>query len=149
VTAVDGERVPTIVVGVDDSEAGRRALRWAIDEADLRGARVVALLAWEPVLTGAPLKGAFYRPEIGDELAHAVLDDAIGAVAPDRADQIELRCVVDGAGHALAEATRDADLVVVGSHERNAIGRLVFGSVSTTIVHHARCPVAVVPGGAP
>jgi nucleotide-binding universal stress UspA family protein len=146
VTTTAEDRVPTIVVGVDDSDAGRRALRWAIAEAALRGDRVVALLAWEPVLTDAPLRGAYYRPEVGDEVARAVVADAVADVDPDGRAPIEVRCVEDVAARALAEASRDADLVVVGSHERNALGRLLFGSVSTKLLHHARGPVVVVPG---
>lgn len=135
----------TIVVGVDDSEAGRSALRWALAEADLRGDHVVALLAWQPVLTHAQARGPYYRPEVGDEVAHAVLDEALAAVAPEHRPDVELRAVVDDAADALVEAAREADLVVVGSHGRSGIGRLLFGSVSTQVAHHAPCPVVIVP----
>ena len=138
----------TIVVGVDDTDAGRTALRWALAEAELRGDRVVALLAWKPVLTHAQARGPYYRPEVGDEVAQSILEEALQAVAPEGRPDVELRTVVDDAADALVDAAREADLVVVGSHGRTGIGRLLFGSVSTQVAHHAPCPVVIVPAEA-
>jgi nucleotide-binding universal stress UspA family protein len=45
----------------------------------------------------------------------------------------------------VARAASRADLLVVGTHQRGVLGRLVGGSVSTAILEHAKCPVAVVP----
>ena len=45
----------------------------------------------------------------------------------------------------IARAASRADLLVVGTHQRGPVGRLLFGSVSTSVLEHATCPVAVVP----
>jgi nucleotide-binding universal stress UspA family protein len=44
----------------------------------------------------------------------------------------------------LRKASADADLLVLGSHSRSVIGRLVLGSVTASIVEHPTCPVAIV-----
>ncbi len=136
---------PAIVVGVDGSDVSHRALRWAIDEAGLRDAVVIALHAWQPVLTTAKTRGAYYREEVGDTMAAAVLDDAMDAVSASDGARVERRSVRADPAHALLEAGEGADLVVVGARRLSAVGRLFLGSVSTQVVHHARCPVVVVP----
>ena len=49
------------------------------------------------------------------------------------------------AAHDIVTAATRADLVVVGTHQRPAADRLLVGSVSTAVLEHASCPVAVVP----
>lgn len=141
----DERHEPTIVVGVDGSAAGRVALAWAADEAAMREARVIALHAWEPVLTSGATRGAYYRPEQGDAIAEAVLDEALDGLELPAGVVVDRRAVRGDPSHALHEASEGADLVVVGSRRRGALDRIVLGSVSTKVVHHARCPVVVVP----
>src|SRR6266446_5887267 len=81
-----------IVVGIDGSEASKNALRWAVEDARVRGAEVVALHAYEEPMPGA---------------------DA--ALAPPIA-------VEDEPARALLDAARDADLLVVGSHGHGLSG---------------------------
>lgn len=137
-----------IVVGVDGSPASRQALQWAIDEAVRRDAAVIAIHAWEAVLTHAQVRGAFYHEESGPKLAQAVLEDALAAVDLPEGTSVERRGVRSDPAHAVIEAAKDADLVVVGSRRMGPLGRLVLGSVSTHVVHHAPCPVVVVPAEA-
>jgi nucleotide-binding universal stress UspA family protein len=145
----DGLGTPSgrIVVGVDGSEPSRVALRWAIAEARLRGARVEAVHAWQvPYVGGDPyLAGGFYPGLIetaGSDTLQAAIDaeDTSGLARP-----VEPILTAGGAAGALLDAAKDADLLVVGSRGRGGFASLVLGSVSHHLAHHATCPVVVVP----
>src|SRR4051794_1087739 len=108
-----------IVVGIDGSEGARRALEWAVAEAQLRDARVIAVHAWvEPaaVAVGSFVTASGAQPEIFEELADRTARDAVASVDTSSVAQgVETRVVSGALAHALLEAARDADLVVVGS----------------------------------
>jgi nucleotide-binding universal stress UspA family protein len=145
----------TIVVGVDPSTAGRRALAFALREAVLRGAEVVAVRAWEPpsfaltypipaVVTELEQDVAAQALALAEEQLKLAVDDVPGA------DSVERRAVaVRGpAARVLVEAARDAALLVVGTRGHGALSRAVLGSVSSSVAHLARGSVAVVPASA-
>ena len=46
----------------------------------------------------------------------------------------------------LVKASRDADLLVLGSRGSGGFAKLLMGSVSSQVTHHAACPVVIVPG---
>lgn len=129
----------TIVVGVDESPASRRALAWAAEEARLRGATVVATHAW------TNQHNAYQTAEDVEKLAAASLDRAIDGSVP---AGVELRRrLVEGRAAAVLVAEADvagADLLVVGSRGHNALGEAI-GSVSARCVRHAPCPTVIVP----
>jgi nucleotide-binding universal stress UspA family protein len=144
----------TIVVGVDGSAASHEALRWAAQEASLRGARLVAVHAWAYVLA-APIGDPGMMPmpavdfpghlEAEQAAASADFDAAIrAAVGAEPAIEIERRLVEGEAGEALVAESAGADLVVVGSHGRSGIKAALLGSVSRHVVDRAACPVVVV-----
>ncbi len=131
-----------IVVGVDGSEGAQAALRWAAGEARLGPSRVRVITAWSyplsPGYAGVP-KDAF------SEAATRTLAEATKQVAgllPD--SQIETQVVEASPARALIEASKDADLLVVGSRGRGGFKGLLLGSVSLHCAHHAHCPVAIV-----
>jgi nucleotide-binding universal stress UspA family protein len=136
-----------IVVGVDGSESSLAALRWAVRQAELTGAPLEIVSAWEwPVSysgweTPPPPD---YDP--ADE-ARRQLDKAVSAVLTPR-DAIEVRrSVIEGHAAPVLEAlSRTADLVVVGSHGHGELAGMLLGSVSQHCVTHCRCPVAVIRG---
>jgi nucleotide-binding universal stress UspA family protein len=141
-----------IVVGVDGSELGRAALEWAVAEARLRDATVVAVHAWafvpppslaEPGLVPMPAGDLTEDLERERNAAAAVLDGAVGQVDAEGV-RIEAVLVETAAGDALVEAAEGADLVVVGSHGRGGLASALLGSVSGHVVRHAGCPVVIV-----
>ena len=134
-----------IVVGVDGSEHGRRALLWAHHEAGLRGDELTAVLAWglfDQLHVGG---GASFDPDYGPADAAAALDATIAdSLGADAANEIRKEAVCDLPARALLDAAHDADLLVVGPRGRGELRELMLGSVTQACLHHARCPVAVV-----
>jgi nucleotide-binding universal stress UspA family protein len=139
-----------LVVGVDDSPHAAAALRWALREAVLRRATVEVLHAWQPPVAALPFGATFPVPvdevEIGDA-ARTELDRVVDAAVAelDVPPPEVLRSVVPGpAVMALIDAAEAADLLVVGSHGRTGLRRLVLGSVANACIQHAPCPVVVI-----
>jgi nucleotide-binding universal stress UspA family protein len=134
-----------IVVGVDGSERSLLALRWAVDEARLRGAEVEAIHAWTyPVVGGLPVTPVMVDLEGIERDARQVLDESVAKV--DAGDvAVEGVLVRGGAAHALIDRAQGADLLVVGSRGLGGFTGLLLGSVSQQVVHHAPCPVVVIP----
>ena len=138
-----------IVVGVDGSQGARRALEWAVDEAKLRDAQLVVIHAWlEPaaVAVGSVITAGGVEPEIFEETAERTLADVLGAVDTTELPQgIESHVVAGAPAHALLDAAKDADVLVVGSRGLGGFTGLLLGSVSQQVAHHATCPVVIVP----
>src|SRR5262245_15447269 len=144
----------SIVVGVDGSDASRDALRWAAEEAQLRSASLVAVHAWSfipPQPIGDPGMLAVPAGDLAGQLsaernaAQIGLDEAVEEALGAGADvELERRLVEGDAGDALVAASKDAQLVVVGSHGRSGFKAALLGSVSRHVVAHAACPVVVV-----
>ncbi|MBP2706997.1 universal stress protein [Microbispora sp. RL4-1S] len=133
-----------VVVGVDDAPECEPALAYAFEQARLRGATLRAIFAWRvPVYTLAP-EVTYDIDEVMEAQQRAVSE----RLANHRRDNPEVAVREDLVyGHpaqALAEASGTADLLVVGSHGRGALGTVALGSVSRAILHHSACPVAVV-----
>jgi nucleotide-binding universal stress UspA family protein len=143
-----------IVVGVDGSEHAQAALRWAAEEARLRGATLVAAHAWTytpPLAVGAPDLMAIPAGNLAEELdadraaAERALSDAISAaLGDDPGVSVELVLVEDAPGEGLVALAQDADLVVVGTRGRGNIAQALLGSVSHHVAQHAPCPVVIV-----
>lgn len=138
-----------VVVGIDDSAGARAALRWAAIEAVRLGRRLVVVHGWELPDT-MPQGSAGYGPLVEDsftEVGERLLEVTVMKELADLAERPEIltRAVpVDAVGALLAEA-EDAGLLVVGSRGRGGFTGLLLGSVSQQCVHHATCPVVVVP----
>jgi nucleotide-binding universal stress UspA family protein len=136
-----------IVVGVDGSESSLAALRWAVRQAELTGAPLEIVSAWEwPVRysgweTPVPPD---YDP--ADE-AKRQLDKAVSAVLTP-GDAIEVRrSVIEGHAAPVLEAlSKTADLLVVGTQGHREFVGMLLGSVSEHCVTHCHCPVVVTRG---
>jgi nucleotide-binding universal stress UspA family protein len=134
-----------IVVGVDGSPVGQKALEWAIDEARRRDAVVEAVHVWhQPFVTGYTEMGEFDISNFAAE-AEGVLDSAIAAVDTSGV-KMEQKVLTGGAAPVLVEEAKGASLLVVGSRGRGGFKGLLLGSVSQQVAHHAACPVVIIPG---
>jgi nucleotide-binding universal stress UspA family protein len=140
---------PRIVVGVDGSDASRRALAWAIDEATRWHAQLDVVHAWDvPFVIVPPPVSLTYDVDrhAAERAAERVLDTCLenARVPADSTVQIERILVRDRASSALLEVAKGADLLVVGSRGHGGFAGLLLGSVSSQCIHHAICPVVVV-----
>lgn len=134
-----------IVVGVDGSDGGAAALRWAAQEATVRGGSVVAVLAWGYLDQKHAVAGTDFDPEYGQAEAEAALAAALDAALPaEQVAAIERVVVADLAHSALLEAATGADLLVVGARGLGGFAGLLLGSVSQKVLADAPGPVAVV-----
>jgi nucleotide-binding universal stress UspA family protein len=144
------QRNSLIVVGVDNSEGARAALRFALDEAKLRQATLRAVHSWQfGYIGGLGIEG--YAPVVGADLsdlrsaAEAVLDATLHEAVPDADGLVIERRVVEGSpATVLVDESRNADLLVVGSRGHGGFAGLLLGSVSQQCAHHAECPVVIV-----
>jgi nucleotide-binding universal stress UspA family protein len=136
------EIMAMVVVGVDHSNEAKAALRFALEEAHCRGAKLLVVHAIDPFSTYPSLavdvsavRGA----------ADQLLEDATNDVnREDDGVEIERRVVEGAPGAVLVEESREADLLVVGSRGHGGFVGLLLGSVSRQCAHHAECPVVIV-----
>ena len=148
----------SIVCGVDGSDDSKAALGVAADLADRLGARLVlanvAEYAHSPFATVGP-RGPGVVPQVplGDVLGEQLqAGEALVERMAEEADlqRAESRVVPGFAAERLADLAdeEDAEMIVVGSRGRGAFKAAFLGSVSTSLIGIARCPVLVVPPGA-
>jgi nucleotide-binding universal stress UspA family protein len=148
---------PGIVACVDGSPASMTAVRWAACEAVMRNVvltltHVIYAQRWGPVLFGQ-------QPAVATELSQqqqAVGQQCIANAIKVVEDDLENRTlphldseVLSGPPvPALVEVSKEAQMMVVGCRVQSLLDRVLLGSVSTGLVHHAHCPVAVIPDDA-
>jgi nucleotide-binding universal stress UspA family protein len=143
--------MPGIIVGVDGSDNSRRALNWAMREAIQRRLPLTVMTVQpDPV---RPATGIYwgvrgensFNPELAQKALQKLADDVasqIGGTVP----EIIVSATTGEVAEELVKASRDADLLVVGSRGSGGFTRLLLGSTSSQVTHHAVCPVVVVPG---
>jgi nucleotide-binding universal stress UspA family protein len=139
-----------IVVGIDGSVNSRRALEWAIGEAAIRHAPLTVLAVQQALAGywGVPVvyPGDADLTEHARKVAKEETDTALDKLAADaRPPQVTVLAVAGLPAEEILGLARDADMIVVGSRGAGGFKKLLMGSVSTTVTHHAHCPVVVIP----
>jgi nucleotide-binding universal stress UspA family protein len=138
-----------ILVGVDGSPASRYAVDWAARDAAMRNVRLTLVHAVRPIgPTLPPLRAptAFARWQV--EQGQKILDDAVEIARKATPDggpaQIENELLFSPVVPTLVDLSKEAQMVVVGSRGRGPFARSLLGSVSSSLIRHAHCPVAVI-----
>ena len=150
-----------IIVGVDGSSGSKLAVDWAARDAAMRNVALTVVNALDPPLLlteptpftfGGGMSMAPGYWEWQQDAGREIVNDALKIVEDaTKGSPIEVTSeMVNGpAVRTLVDLSKEAQLVVVGSRGRGALARVLLGSVSTGLVHHAHCPVAVIHGQDP
>ena len=153
VVIVRGDRAGTgneespVVVGIDDSSISDAALAFAFDAAAARGVGLVVVHAWSPTAIDDALAPVMdWDAATAEE--DALLAERLAGWEQKHPEVAVRRTVVrNGAVRSLVAASREAQLVVVGSRGRGNATGLLLGSVSHGVLHASHCPVAIVRPG--
>jgi nucleotide-binding universal stress UspA family protein len=137
-----------VLLAADGSPANDPAVGFAFEEATLRGVPLVALHVWShPASTGpGDMQPLVHDEDLAQDEETRGLDGAL-AGWHDRYPDLEVRRQVRH-GHVrktIIDATRDAQLVVVGARGHGGFTGMLLGSVSQSVLHHASCPTVIVP----
>ena len=141
-----------IVVGVDGSAASKEALLWAAQQAEVTGASLEVVMAWEMPFTSfgraiqvpGELDYAVEAEERLHDTIHEVLGTCFDAQPWERPTRVKTVVMEGRTIPTLVEAAKGAEMLVVGSSGHGAFVGMLLGSVMEHCVGHARCPVVVV-----
>jgi nucleotide-binding universal stress UspA family protein len=137
--------IENIVVGVDGSPASAQAITWAVHEAELWGAHLTLVHAWDYPYgefdAGPPTPTQLMELDAAKVLQGALRTLEVNGETP---AHVSTRLVYGSPAAALIAISEHSDLLVVGARGRGALRSALLGSVSSYAMHHARCPIAVV-----
>jgi nucleotide-binding universal stress UspA family protein len=141
----------TVLMPTDFSACAERALPYAADLARSSGARLVCLHVVEPVVPAvgyAPVAEPVPAVDVTGRLEESAGRELPRLAGREECAGLEVEQVVahgDAASEIVRVAReRGADLIVISSHGRAGLGRIIFGSTAESVVRHAHCPVLVV-----
>jgi nucleotide-binding universal stress UspA family protein len=138
----------TILVPTDFGEPSEAALDYAIDFARLAGAQIVLLHAYEMPIIGMPDGALVATPEIASRMAEGAQVGLDRQLSSRAASGVTIRGMVkQGSPYVIineAVAEVGADLIVLGTHGRTGLPRLLLGSVAEKIVRTATVPVLTI-----
>ncbi|GAA6527110.1 universal stress protein [Intrasporangium sp. DVR] len=138
-----------IVVGYDASAASVLALDWAVETARERGRRLTIVHGMSTASSGYPAMDLAQAEPFFEQTAREIVSEgARRAQKTLEVSQIETQYWLGSPAGQIIEASKDADLVVVGSRGRGRILGGLLGSTSYAVAAHAHCPVVVVRGPA-
>lgn len=141
--------MPGIIVGVDGSGHSQRALEWAMKEAALRHAPL-SVLTVHPAIVGyfggvATSPQDLVLTEQTQVAVQAEIEKVLAALDGPHPESVTVRAVHGFPVDELVNASKDADLVVLGSRGAGGFTRMLMGSTAGQVVQHAHCPVLIVP----
>lgn len=133
-----------VVVGIDGSATSKNALKWAARLSPSLGATIHAIVAWEyPIIFG--LEGGIPAQWKPDENAKDIFNTSLEEVfGKDRPAGLRGSTSQGHPTFVLIDASKDAQMLVVGSRGLGDFAGLLLGSVSSACAEHAKCPVLVV-----
>ncbi|MFF9088566.1 universal stress protein [Streptomyces sp. NPDC014991] len=137
-----------VLLGVGEPDAGGEAVRFAVKEAEARGCVLDVVRARRRTVyeSAGPRLLAGHATHRNEEQAAVLLDALLRDATAGRPGVRVHRATLEGAARkVLVDRSAAADLVVIGARRREHRSGLQFGAVAHTLLHHARCPVAVVP----
>lgn len=143
--APPGSSAGRVVVGIDESSRSEPAIDFAFEQADSRGIGVTAVLTWlGPDIDSTVSPAHEWEQAAQDE--QALLSERLLSGRRDEYPDVDIveKTVRGDLTAPLVDESPGAELLVVGSHGRGSLGRMVLGSVSQALLHQAHCPVAVV-----
>ena len=140
-----------ILVGVDGSYHSRAALSWAVREAAQHHCQLMVLTVHQEA--PSPATGIYwgihnyaedsFDPEITRK-AVAQLVDEVGHETGETPAEVTVNVTRGDVAVELIRASRDANMVVVGSRGSGGFAGFLMGSMSSKVAHHAKCPVVVI-----
>jgi nucleotide-binding universal stress UspA family protein len=143
-----------IVVGVDGSPSSDSAVRWAAREAEMRNVplsivHIIERPPWGMLALGGgavppPTETSEWRKTEGEEVISAARKLAEDSVKNASALQVHVEVYFSATGPALFDLSTHAQMIVVGCRGHGKVERILLGSVSAGLIHHAHCPVAVI-----
>jgi nucleotide-binding universal stress UspA family protein len=141
--------MPGIIVGVDGSGHSQRALEWAVKEAAVRHVPLTVLTV-HPSIVGY-FGGVVTTPQDVEQTeqvrvaVRAEADKVLAALEDPHPESVKIRAVHGFPVEELINASKEADLVVLGSRGVGGFTRMMLGSTAGQVVQHAHCPVTIVP----
>ncbi len=145
--------MPGIIVGVDGSDHSRLALGWAMREAAQHHVPLTVMTV-RPAQVRPATRIFWAVPDLPEDsnnpdLMRKAVQQFVDQVATETGEtvpEVTVTVTTGDVAEELVRASHDADLLVVGSRGSGGFAKLLMGSVSSQVTHHAACPVVVVPG---
>jgi nucleotide-binding universal stress UspA family protein len=142
--------MPGIVVGVDGSPNSERALNWAMRQAAHLHTAITVVTVHEVPKSywgNIPVIGPADQPLLAklQGAAEEMTQRAADRLGDTKPASVTVRAVNGFVVKELVNASRDADMVVLGTRDEGKLTRLIIGSLSSEVVQHAACPVVIVP----
>jgi nucleotide-binding universal stress UspA family protein len=141
--------MPGVIVGVDGSGHSQRALEWAMKEAAVRHVPLTVLTV-HPSIVGY-FGGVVTTPQDVEQTERVQVtvrteaDKVLTALEGPHPESVKIRAVHGFPVEELINASKEADLVVLGSRGVGGFTRMMLGSTAGQVVQHAHCPVTIVP----